>query len=201
MQTVQAIRTFIALELPGEIREKLAQLQSMLNDGTSGVRWVRPAHMHLTLHFLGPTRSDRLEDIAGALDVATRNIQPFVFAVAGIGAFPNSNNPRVIWAGIQAPERLFAFKKQLAAGLASLGFSRDSRPFAPHLTLGRLRDGRGRKNLSGLLAAYGNETVGQAEASRVVFYRIDLTPAGPEYTILKDIELAYSSKPEEVTHE
>ena len=47
------MRCFLAIELPGEVLDRVAALQEELGRTTRGVRWTRPAQIHLTLKFLG----------------------------------------------------------------------------------------------------------------------------------------------------
>jgi 2'-5' RNA ligase len=190
---METLRTFIALELPAEILERLARLQQRLMQRCSGVRWVKPGAMHLTLKFLGPTREDQVSGVAGVLEQAARGAAPFQLEVAGIGAFPNTRNPKVIWAGIGFDTRLADFQEQLEAGLARIGFPKEKRSFAPHLTLGRVREGAARKELGSLIDEYGSEAIGRVAAERVVFFRSELMPAGPVYSVLSDINLHAST--------
>ncbi|MEI6127408.1 MAG: RNA 2',3'-cyclic phosphodiesterase [Pseudomonadota bacterium] len=186
---METLRTFIALELPEQVKEKLARLQQKFMDSTSGVRWVKPDNIHLTLKFLGSTRVKKVEEVSMILDRIAQGVSPFVLNVGGIGAFPNPKNPKVIWAGIQANACCAHFQERLETALAAAGFSREDRPFSPHLTIGRLKDGRMRKELGSLLEEFSNEHIGRFEASHVVFFRSDLEPAGPVYARIKDIEL------------
>ena len=187
---METLRTFIALELPEQAKKKLSLLQQKFMEGTAGVKWVKPDNIHLTLKFLGSTREDKAEEVSRVLEQAAQGVSPFVFDIAGIGAFPNTKNPKVLWAGLSADERLSAFQEGLETALAAIGFSREDRPFSPHLTFGRLKDGRARKELSGLLEKLSNENIGRVEASHVIFFRRDLQPSGPVYSAIKDIELS-----------
>lgn len=190
---MESIRTFIALELPEKLKAALTQIQRKFMQRSTGVRWVQPAHMHLTLKFLGATRIEAVSEITRVLEETTRGVAPFSYTVSGLGAFPNARNPKVIWAGMQIDDRLGCFQEKLEAGLAALGFPKEKRPFAPHLTLGRVKEGKERKELSTLLETFGREDMGRVESSRVIFFRSDLKPSGPVYSILKDIKLSASA--------
>lgn len=190
---METIRTFIALELPEGLKAALSQIQRKFMQRSPCVRWVQPAHMHLTLKFLGATRIDTVPEVSRVLEQTTKGAAPFVYTVSGLGAFPNARNPKVIWAGMQIDDRLVSFQEKLENGLAALGFPKEKRPFAPHLTLGRVKEGKERKELSALLETFGGEDMGRVECSRVIFFRSDLKPSGPVYSILKDIELSASS--------
>ncbi len=128
---MESIRTFIALELPAELKAGLARMQKTFMQSTAGVKWVRPESIHLTLKFLGATSMEHVDTVCGVLDHLTRNAAPFSFDVTGMGAFPNSRNPKVIWAGMQVEDRLKAFHEELETALAAMGFARGRPSFCP----------------------------------------------------------------------
>lgn len=186
---MEFMRTFIALELPVGLKAGLARMQKTFMQKTAGVKWVRPESIHLTLKFLGATSMEKAAEVCGVLDSLTRDVAPFSFDVTGIGAFPNSRNPKVIWAGMQVEDRLKAFHQELETALACIGFAAEDRPFAPHLTLGRVRDGLARKDIAGLIEQFNSEPFGRFEADRIIFFKSELKPSGPVYKAIKDITL------------
>jgi 2'-5' RNA ligase len=187
------IRTFIALELPEALKKAFANLQARLREQTDCVRWVRPDHIHLTLKFLGPTDEGLVEPVSRILENISKSAPPFSLMMAGIGAFPNTRNPKVVWAGMQGPiDTLIKFQASLEQALSVVGFAQEKRPFAPHLTLGRVKDSRGKKNLEMVLEKFKAQEIGTYTADTIVFYRSDLQPAGPIYSALKTIQLSRS---------
>ena len=184
-----SIRTFIALELPEELKKNLGRLQAQFREGASAVKWVRPENIHLTLKFLGDIQADMVAPVASALEKLAAGREPFSFEVAGIGAFPNGRNPKVLWAGMLIDDRLRFFQQELETALAGMGFAREDRPFAAHLTLGRLRDGLARKDIAGLIEQYGAERFGRFTADHIVFFKSELKPSGPVYEAINNITL------------
>ncbi|MFQ6001979.1 MAG: RNA 2',3'-cyclic phosphodiesterase, partial [Anaerolineae bacterium] len=139
---MEEIRTFVAIELNEEIKSELTRVQEMLKEkiATPHLRWVNPANVHLTLKFLGNVPLDRIQEITAALREACIGLSPFIMGVSGIGCFPSTNNPRVIWVGVQEETgRLKRLQERVEERLAGLGFKPEPRPFHPHLTLGRVR--------------------------------------------------------------
>jgi 2'-5' RNA ligase len=132
-------RLFIAIEVPGEIRKELAECQRRLARRAPGFRWTALDHMHLTLVFLGET--DRAGDVRKAMDAAAASAAPMDLAVGRLGFFGRPAAPRVVWAGVQGSQALGELQRGLTAALRAAGFTVEDRPFAPHLTLGRARDG------------------------------------------------------------
>ena len=138
---MEQIRSFIAIELPGELKLELSRLQAGLKTPAHpSVKWVDPDSIHLTLKFLGSIAVDRTDDITGAMNEAVRHIPPFHLAIQNLGVFPNPKQVRVVWVGLGGEVTILTrLKRQLEASLAKLGFAAETRPFSAHLTLARLR--------------------------------------------------------------
>lgn len=186
---METLRTFIALDLPEPVRREIIRLQQRLMQHRFGVRWVKPEGLHLTLKFLGATSAEQAAAVAAVLAAAAHGVAPFSMTISGMGAFPNSRNPKVLWLGVAVDDRLRALQARLETELEPHGFPREKRPFTPHLTLGRVREGAGRRELSACIEEHRGQPFGSGEASRLVFYRSELTPAGPVYTVLSEINL------------
>ncbi len=185
---MNAVRTFVAIELSPQLLRRLRALQDRLRqDVPAGVvRWVRPEGIHLTLKFLGDVPTARVEEIATAMCDACVGHVPFTFAVAGLGCFPNLRRPRVIWVGVDEPTgTLAALQRDVEGAMQRLGFAPERRPFRPHLTLGRVKGGGADVvRALGEYVARATVNVGQMEASEVSLMRSDLRPGGAVYTRL-----------------
>jgi RNA 2',3'-cyclic 3'-phosphodiesterase len=138
----EAIRAFIAIELPDEIRQKLGELETRLKSGgQTGVRWVNPKNIHLTLQFLGNIAVNRVEEITKAIENAAEDISPFSIEVKGTGVFPNTRRTRVAWVGLSGElDKLLLLKKRIQSNMEKLGFVAEARDFTPHLTLARVNE-------------------------------------------------------------
>ena len=184
------IRSFIALDLPEDLIKGLQNLQDKARKHTDCVRWVRPDNIHLTLKFLGAIDEAQVEPIGRILENLTAGIEPFKLQVRGFGAFPNARNPKVIWVGMDDhQQRLVQFQEKLEATLATIGFAPEKRGYSPHLTLGRIKESRGKRDIEQLIEKYKDEDLGYFTAGSIVFYRSDLQPSGPVYSSLKSIQL------------
>jgi 2'-5' RNA ligase len=119
-----------------------AQLTQAAGAARSEVRWVRMDGLHLTLRFLGATPSERVGELAAAIDAVAADARPFEIRIAGAGAFPSPTRPRTLWLGIIAGKNeLKALAAALDAHLEALGWQPEERSFRSHLTLARA-DGR-----------------------------------------------------------
>ena len=139
---IKQIRTFIAIELPEDVKAHLGQLQDVLKTVDENcAKWVSPESIHLTLKFLGSVNVDKLNGIVDVMEETARYIPPFKIEIGEMGAFPNLKRVQTVWVGIKGNlEQLQSMQKALDMKLAKLGFPPDNRPFVPHLTLARVRD-------------------------------------------------------------
>ena len=136
----EKLRLFVAIELSDEVREALGWLQAELRSrGLEKLRWVRPQGIHLTLKFLGETSADKVPMIEEALGKAVEAAPAHELALGAIGTF-GGNNPRVLWIDLRGDlEVMLGLQERVDSVLAELGFPRERRKFAPHLTLARVR--------------------------------------------------------------
>ncbi len=139
---MEQVRSFIAIELPGEVQAEFGRLQSALQAaGPFPVKWVDPHGIHLTLKFLGNIAAGRTGEIIDTIKEATRGIPPFRLEVGTPGVFPGVGRTRVAWVGLRGDTDSLARLQQLIeTSLGRLGFTREKRAFTAHLTLARVRD-------------------------------------------------------------
>src|SRR6185503_5959 len=134
------LRAFIAVELPLEIRQNIQHATSNLRRDTGSlIRWVAAENMHLTLKFLGDIPSANVEALTQMIHAQADSFNCFDIYLTGIGSFPSPKRPRVIYIGIHAPAALEAFQRQIESAARRLGYTAEERAFAPHLTIGRVR--------------------------------------------------------------
>jgi RNA 2',3'-cyclic 3'-phosphodiesterase len=193
----EAVRSFIAIELPEEIRRELhaieMKIQAQAGDSArKTVRWVAANNMHLTLKFLGEVSAANLQILTQAIKEATGRYPAFEFTVNGLGAFPNTRRPRVVWVGVEAPPDLLAIQKAIEAETRRLGYPSEERPFSPHLTLGRTAQNARPEEIARLAHALSEMKiglVGRVQAEEVILFRSDLRPTGAVYTPLNHFPL------------
>ncbi len=185
-KSLESWRVFIAIELSRDVRHRIKRHIDQLRSELPDVRasWVREENLHLTLKFLGDTPVDRVEAISKALAAAAGHRPTFDIQLAGCGAFPPRGKPNVLWIGIEDNSGgLKQLHGEIEDACAAAGFARDSRSFHPHLTIARLRQPPGARELAHL-----HETIGFAPldvtATEVCLIRSELSSAGSRYTIL-----------------
>lgn len=191
---MEQIRSFIAIELPQEVRQALAGLQAKLKAaGNAPVRWVDPGSIHLTLKFLGDIDSGITGGITAALAEAACGTHSFSVEVSGLGVFPNPGRVQVVWVGLTGElDKLNQLQKRIEAGLVPLGFKVEGRAFTPHLTIARVRDYAGpdaRQQLGQLIGKTGFDAKCMIKVNAVHLIKSQLTREGPIYTKISTIEL------------
>jgi 2'-5' RNA ligase len=187
------MRTFIAIELPQEIRDYLKKIQENLKESGADVKWVAPQNIHLTLKFLGELDQQKLKEISHILEDVAKEKKSFSLELAGVGAFPDTNYPRVIWVGLAAGnEETKEIAELLEEKIACLGIAKEDRPFSAHLTLGRIRSGLNRIKLVQALNAWTQSETSQFRAQKITLFKSTLTPKGPVYEILTEANLTTS---------
>ncbi len=192
---MDAIRAFIAIELPDAILTEVDNVEARLRPQMPGdaIRWVKADSIHLTLKFLGQVPSDQLSLIISSLRTAVAPHAPFELEVKGAGCFPNVHRPRVVWVGVQEKgHHLHTLQRVVENAIAPLGYPTEIRDFTPHLTLGRLaRDVRqtDQKRVGEVVQAAQVDSLGHWEVRQVALIKSDLKPSGAEYTILAQAPL------------
>ncbi len=185
------IRCFVALNLPPELKGRLAELEARLKEARADVSWVKPENIHLTLKFLGGVEETRIPLIKRAIQEGLHGEGPLVLSLAGLGVFPNPRSPRVIWVGVEGDtERTEKLQKRLEQALEEVGFPREARSFSPHMTLGRMRSRQGTAGLMELVGRLGEYRAGSIQAESIELMRSQLHPAGAIYTILESFPLS-----------
>jgi 2'-5' RNA ligase len=175
------VRCFVAIPLPDEVKAKVAAVQAEARRrcGDVDMRWTRPASLHLTLKFLGSVPAERLGAVRTALERVVDGVHLPLLSLAGLGAFPEPRRARVLWLGVtDGAAALVELAAAVDRASAVLGFEPERHPFAPHLTLGRVRAPRGGADLRGALSACGDAAAGSWTPEAVVLYESRLRPGG-----------------------
>ena len=190
---MEQIRSFIAVEIPLEVRKPLTHLQQGLKAGARQVKWVEPENLHLTLQFLGNIDAIKVGDITAAIEKAAAGTRPFRIEVGGLGAFPDIRRVSVIWVGLAGElEKLVILQKNIGAQLTPLGFPPETRPFTPHLTIGRVRDfarPEERASIGQMITRTDYNVKYKIDVAAVSLMKSQLTREGPIYRKLAAITL------------
>jgi 2'-5' RNA ligase len=125
-------RLFTGLELPEHLAVELA----MMRGGLSGARWIDVENYHITLRFIGDIDESAAQEVHSALERIRR--RPFTVTLNGLGAF-GGDRPRAIVATAKPSPPLVELQAEQERLIRRLGLPAETRKFAPHVTLARLR--------------------------------------------------------------
>ncbi len=182
------VRTFIALVIPKPWIDYLALVEQDLKGRMSGLSWIKPDNMHISIRFLGDLGESGVRHAGESVLRGAEGRRPFRARLGAPGAFPSMDRPRILWAGLsEGAEDAIALAKSVNERLQQDGFGPPDKPFRPHITLARARE-----------RAQGVEAFGRyapppppegALLDRIVVMKSDLHPAGARYTPLEEIRL------------
>lgn len=182
------IRTFVAVPLPEPWIAYAAGVAAGFSKGVRGVSWVKPENLHFTIRFLGDLGESGVSRAGDAVARGAEGLHAPVAALGGLGVFPSWARPRVVWLGLAAgDEALREVGRAVNEAIDRAGFDRADKPFRPHLTLGRVREGAG--GLEALRAASLPPPPPPAPLDRIVVMKSDLHPSGARYTALREVRL------------
>jgi len=185
------MRTFIAIDISDEIRDALRQIQSHLKYAGADVKWVEPQNIHLTLKFLGEIDEKKAEEVKSVLDAIGKGFGAFDITIKDIGAFPKIEFPRVVWVGLdKGAEESKRLAQSVEEGLSKIGFQKEERPFAAHLTVGRVKSLLNKDKLKAKIKDCQPPTGSPHRISSVILFQSKLTPNGPIYTKLYEAKLS-----------
>jgi 2'-5' RNA ligase len=177
------IRSFLAIDLPTAIKERLAGQIRILSPGTSGIKWVDPRQIHLTLKFFGSISTEGVDKISVSTKKVTLDKKPFSLTLKGVGGFPHIRRPRIIWAGLSRDlEALLKLVEELEISYEQIGIAREDRSFHPHLTLGRNKTNQPNEKLFQRLSGWVEEESEPFGVEEIILYKSDLKPFGPVYS-------------------
>jgi RNA 2',3'-cyclic 3'-phosphodiesterase len=189
------MRLFVAAELDDAVRQRAAEIAAKLRHadqagGRRSVAWVARENLHFTLQFIGEVDSPTAQRIAEQL-VPPFDLPAFEVTIAGVGTFPPSGPPRVVWLGVtEGGAPLAAVARAVNQRLDAMGVPRDDRPFRAHLTVGRVKAPTGPRFREALAAAR-DAAVGRCPVDRVTLFESRLSPRGSTYSVVATSPLGY----------
>jgi RNA 2',3'-cyclic 3'-phosphodiesterase len=188
------VRAFIAVKPPEAVLARLATLETDLHQSTwpGGFRWTPLENVHLTLLFLGNVLRSDLNGLQAALESACEAVPAFEVECRGLGCFPNSRRPSVLWAGLKGNlAGLAELQRRIVSACSSFGEHQEKKAFRPHLTLARAKrfDARLIVDLEKDLAQRSDTSFGTWTTDHVSLVESRLRTTGPEYHDLQTCAL------------
>ncbi len=179
------MRAFIAIDLPLELKEKIDETISELEDADfCDAKWVSEEQLHLTLKFLGEINGQQAAKVKSILEKVAKETKTFPLQLKGLGHF----NQRVLWIGGDSKDciRLAGI---IDNNLGKLGFQKEERDFNIHLTLARIRYIKNNAKFTQLLKKYENLDVGKFKVDKIKLMGSILTKQGRIYRTIAEFNL------------
>ena len=180
------IRTFLALELPQTVRNKLSAYVELIsgNDKLQQIRWLPKESYHMTLAFLGNEEYVLISNLQLKLEQVLSSKQAVPFRFSEITPFPFSGTPKIVAAMLEYSDELLQLQHNTAKCVRAFGISLERRRFTPHVTLGRLKS-RSRKSI----AFQPQQIFLEGVSEKVAIIQSELAPKGAVYKSLGEISL------------
>ncbi len=181
------VRTFISVDLSNEFHERMLDIQTKFKNFNSNLKFVNPSNVHITMKFLGDVPDEKLNEISNALDKVS--FPSFDATFKGIGAFPNTKDPKVLWVGCEgAFDELYG---SINKCLHFLKLKKDNHEFSVHITFARVKfiEKRQKQHLSQLLEELEYLKLGSMHIDHFSLKKSTLTPEGPYYKTLHEVNL------------
>jgi 2'-5' RNA ligase len=212
------MRTFIAIEMPPQVRDAIAAAQQQLASAKVRISWVKPEGIHLTVKFLGDIADEQVGDVKAALDNIAARFSAFSFTVSGAGAFPSAAAPRVLWLGCESKPVGKVFmpvaegapigtktqvetRTQLEELIAAVdvemekhGFAPDFHDFKAHVTLGRIKFPKPDPALTAALDSLKAKSFGTVQVGALHLMKSELNPDGATHEKISSHPLRSAAK-------
>jgi 2'-5' RNA ligase len=180
------LRVFFAIELDARARDAATTVVHALQDAPNAnpVRWIREESFHVTLRFIGDVERARIQALSDGVRNQTAALRPFRLEIGGVRLFPSRRDPRFLVLDVGPGEQLEELAEAVGRGVAMAGIALESRPFRPHLTLGRIR-GKKHPAVTGGVTVAGEGCV----VNDAVLFKSDLHPSGAQYTPIERVPI------------
>lgn len=188
------MRLFVGVELDERVQDAAAQIADSLRldlEQRLDARWVPPPNLHITLWFLGEVEQSRVEPTIAALD-APFHEPAFDLEISGLGVFPPSGSPRVLWLGVTSGGTPLArLHAELNRRLEPIGFVPERRAYSAHLTIARVKEMRRGVSYREVRDMLRSRTAnaGRCRVGAVTVFRSRVSSKGAAYEALLRVPL------------
>lgn len=183
------IRTFVAVELSADVKKRCQQLIDKLQATAEKTRFVNADSLHLTLKFLGDVDDREVMKVCSAAADAVESVAPFRLTSKSLGGFPSIERARTIWLGVkEGADELANLHSLLDDKMATLGFPREPRRYAPHITIGRTKT-RPTDQMQATMKQFRDFAAGETLVKQVVVFSSFIDRGAPTYNAMSRIDL------------
>ena len=200
-------RIFIAINLPEDIKNKLAEYQEKWPELPA--KWTKKYNIHITLVFLGYVATEELPGILESVKKVAAKNNSFLINLTKISYGPlGKMPPRIIWAIGEKSEELGKLQNDLENSIGgqcigkkeNRSYSERSEEqgsaerskagsYVPHLTLARIKAWEFNRIEPEEIPQIEEEISFNFEVNSIEIMESQLKKGGPSYTILESIPL------------
>ena len=184
----ESYRAFLAIDIDEKLIGKIEEIQEEFKKINANIKFVEIENIHFTLKFFGNIDKNMVEEISIATLNVLKEYEPMEIAIRGTGSFPNEDYIKVIWLGIKENPQLIDLAKKLDEEFRKLGFKKE-RNYSPHLTIGRMRSPKNKKEVKEKIATFKDTKIGKMNIDKISLKKSELTPKGPIYSDIKTFDL------------
>jgi RNA 2',3'-cyclic 3'-phosphodiesterase len=133
------MRVFAGLPIPEDLIRDLMRAIDFIRDNHRNMSFVKPAGMHITLHFFGDLGESQVKSLIEVMKDPALLVRKIKSKTGRIGRFPKRGNPRVLFVGLdEGMEELRNINRIYHEAIGRLGYVEEEREeFVPHITLAR----------------------------------------------------------------
>ncbi len=185
------MRIFIGIKLDHAVHDKIEAFLKPFKKISTPIHWVKGANVHLTLKFLGEVAEQQYNQISERLTHLEPQTQPLEIELAGCGKFGKNEELNIFWIGLRPNHALQQLYDSIENTLFKIGIPKETRPFSPHITVGRNKKNYNFKSLLTRVEELADAPIAQFSTGYFQLFKSALKPDGPIYTILKEIPLTH----------
>ena len=175
------MRLFVGIPLPSSLSDELSRISLRYQSLKDNLRWYPPDSWHITLQFLGSVTPEQHACILSALQSISHPSVPV--STDALGFFDRAG---VFFAQVALSPELVSLQQHVTAANLPCGFTPETRPYHPHITLARTKGRSGARSMRALqsqLQALPYRLFANFTASEFVLYESIPTPSGSRYEI------------------
>lgn len=183
------MRCFLGVKIKQPLVPEVKKMKDKIRRTGGNIKLVEDGNLHYTIKFLGDVSEEKIKKI-DKIKTEITDIKPFKVQVKGMDAFPTRDYIKVIWLGIgNGYDKFKKLMIRINDKLEGLGFEEEEKELIPHMTIGRVRSGKNKKEIKHVIKNLEDRLLGTMEVGKITLFKSNLTTEGPEYKKLKEYKL------------
>mgnify|MGYP000673740143 CR=1 FL=1 len=173
-------RLFVCVWIPEEMKRDIVKFQEKMSKLEMDAKFVEKENLHLTITFLG-----EVEDVSSIKNslVNIKGFGPFTVRLSGLKIIPSENYIRVIGVDVKDQGKFSLLIKTIWS-LVDGDYHETAK-----MTLCRVKKIKDKQKVASFLKENKNVDFGEFIVKKVSLVKSDLTPKGPVYTTLFEVDL------------